>query len=476
MKSKNKSLLLAAISLSAALSGCNKLVEGYDVNPNVAPETPADLQLTAVQLGEGFVMAGEAARTANIWAGVFTGEDRQYSALQAYQAGLPDFDNMWTNSYYTTLVQVRQVEQKAQALNNFQLLGIAQVVEAQMIGTVTALWGDVPYSQAFVQLQPGKFDLQADVYAATQALLSQAIVNLSKTGASPAGRDIFYNGNKVEWIAAAHSLKARYFMHMAGGKAASPYYAQAISEANQGIGSPDGDMLMPFSKGVIGSSANPYYDFLDNSRPGYMSANQSYAAELLLGRVAATGGLTQDSVRYRYFFDDRGSGLNYFDRDPNFVDGAFTPSSSFPLISYVETKAILAEASVRNGSNTDALAALNAIRAANTTAYAGSGSLYTPYTLANFQTGGVLNASGGQTAAQALLKEILVEKYVSLVGQIEEFNDVRRTGNLIGVPKNVSTAPSLPQRFLYPQVEANSNPNTPPQNNASIFTKTPVNN
>lgn len=471
----SKFLFFAAAGCVASLSSCNKLVNDYDVNPNAPTDAPADLRLTGVEVAHGFVMSGEAARTANIWAGVFTGEDRQYSALQAYQVGLADFDNMWTNSYYATIQQARLTQQKAQAIKNFQLVGIAQVVEAQMVGTVTALWGNVPYSQALVELTPGKFDTQAEVYVAVQALLTQAIANLGRTGVSPQGRDIYYGGDLSKWTAAAHSLKARYFLHMAGGLATSPFYAQAIAEAQLGIAAPGGDMLMPYT-GVIGSSANPYYDFIDNSRSGYMSANGSYAATLLLNRVPDTGGLTQDSARYRYFFDDRGTASNYFDRDPNFVDGAFTPASAFPLVSFVETKAILAEAQARNGSAADALTALNAIRAANANTYASGGGRYTPYTPANFQTGGVLNAGGGQTAAQALLKEILVEKYVSLVGQIEEFNDVRRTKNLIGVPKNVASAPSLPQRFLYPQVEANTNPNTPAQISTSIFIKTPVNN
>ncbi|MFN5883972.1 MAG: hypothetical protein ACK445_01410 [Bacteroidota bacterium] len=60
----------------------------------------------------------------------------------------------------------------------------------------------------------------------------------------------------------------------------------------------------------------------------------------------------------------------------------------------------------------------------------------------------------------ALLKEIMVEKYISLYGQIEAYSDVRRTNNLIGVKPN--TGSNVPQRFLYPQAEINTNPtNTP---------------
>jgi hypothetical protein len=224
-------------------------------------------------------------------------------------------------------------------------------------------------------------------------------------------------------------------------------------------------MLMPFD-GTIGSAANPYYDFLDNSRPGYMSADGAYAAQLLQSR---TNSKTNETARYNYFYTTQG----YYNLDPNFVDGAFQPNSSFPLVTYVETQAILAEALVRTGDLVNALVALNNIRAANATTY--SSGTYSAYTDADFVAGGLLNpTSGGLSQTNALLLEVLREKYLSLIGQIEEFSDVRRTANLIGVPKNVTSAPSLPQRFLYPQSEINTNPNVPSPI-PSLFTKTPVN-
>lgn len=67
-----------------------------------------------------------------------------------------------------------------------------------------------------------------------------------------------------------------------------------------------------------------------------------------------------------------------------------------------------------------------------------------------------------------------IEPGINLIGQVEEFSDVHRTNNLIGVPKNVTSVPSLPQRFLYLQSEINTHPNilnlVP-----TLFTKTPVN-
>lgn len=463
---------LLIVSLGLTLGSCDKFISGYDVNPNAPKDAPSDQQLTAVELSEGFVMSGEMARTAGIWSDYFTGEDRQYEGLQGYIVAAGDFDSMWGNTYQATLTQARLVQGKASAVNNFRLLGIAQVLEAQMVGTATALWGDVPYSEAFVPNAPPKFDPQAQVYVAVQTLLDQAIANLAKTGISPGTRDVFYGGDATKWSRAAHSLKARYYLHMAGGKASSPFYAQAAAEARLGIASSAGDMLMPYN-GNATVDANPYWDFHDYNRTGYMDAANAYAAQLLKG-TARNNARTNESARYSYFY----TGTTAAAADLNTNNGAFAADAKFPLISYVETQAILAEVSARVGTATgqaDALASLNNIRTYNGATYTSATAKYSAYTAADFAAGGLLNGGTSALSVQdALIKEVLMEKYLSLIGQIEPFNDIRRTNNVIGVPKKKADAPSLPQRYLYPQSEVNTNPNTP-KPLPTLYTKTAVN-
>jgi len=80
------------------------------------------------------------------------------------------------------------------------------------------------------------------------------------------------------------------------------------------------------------------------------------------------------------------------------------------------------------------------------------------------------------TPDQALLREILEERYVSFFGQIEGFNDMRRTQDetAVRVPVAPNTGASLPQRFLYPQSEIDRNSSTPGPI-PGIFVRTPVN-
>jgi hypothetical protein len=105
----------------------------------------------------------------------------------------------------------------------------------------------------------------------------------------------------------------------------------------------------------------------------------------------------------------------------------------------------------------------------------GEGLLYEEYVAADFQSGGIENPSA-LSQEDALLKEILEERYVTLFGQIEVFNDTRRTSNednvKVQVPPN--TGSLLPQRFLYPQSEIDRNSSTPSPI-PDFFSKTQVN-
>lgn len=465
---KNLKYLVLLPLLGLSLGSCNKLIEGKDISPNSPKDAPADQQLTAAELSEGFFMSGEIPRQVGIWNGMFTGADRQYLGLELYNTAAGDYDNAWGTAYTTTLAQARLVQTKAQAVNNRALLGIAQVIEAQIVGQVAALWGDVPYSEALREGAPGKFDDQASVYAATQTLLDQAITNLPLNGVYTKTRDIFFQGSASKWVAVAHSLKARHYLHVKN-------YARAAAEARLGISSSANNMLMPYDGTAQSGNQNPYYDFIDLNRSGYISAEGAYATMLLdvAGKPGSRANAkTDESGRFAYFYT---TSSGYYSLDPNIVDGAFTPDADAPLVTYVETQAILAEALNRAGDQAGALTALNSIRADNNSNKNFAGGSYAPYVTADFNAGGLMNKVAGQAPAAALLKEILTEKYLSLIGQMEPFHDLRRTNNLIGVPKKNPASPSLPQRLLYPQSEVNTNPNVP-KPIPGLFVKTPVNN
>jgi hypothetical protein len=157
------------------------------------------------------------------------------------------------------------------------------------------------------------------------------------------------------------------------------------------------------------------------------------------GRINAK---TQEVNRYDYYFlPDYYTAL-----DPNMF-GIFYASSHYDLVTYVENQLILAECAARTGDDATALTHLNNVRDYNNNMFGG----FAAYDAADFGPGAMVD---GATASEALLQEIIMEKYVSLFGQCETFNDVRRTGNAQGVPVNIGD--KLPARYLIPQSEINA--------------------
>jgi hypothetical protein len=115
-------------------------------------------------------------------------------------------------------------------------------------------------------------------------------------------------------------------------------------------------------------------------------------------------------------------------------------AASFPLITYEENELIKAECNYRLNNEAAALQNLNNVRAAVASKWAVT---YPPLT----------GLSG-----QALLDEILTEKYLSLFLQIEVWNDYKR--NCFPVLTGYQGQP-LPARVFYGVDERNANPNIP---------------
>ena len=483
---KSIKLVLPALLAATALTSCEKFTKGYDISPNLPQAASTTLLLTSTELATGLQEEANAARVSAIWTQQFTGASRQAAGLDVYQTLASDYDSDWGNFYLYVLNNARLTEASADQDKNPLIKGIAQTLEGLSIGHATALWGDIPYSEILNDaITKPKFDAQKDIYTQLQVVLADAITNLGKPGLSPAASDIYFQGSKSKWLAVANTLRARYYLHVKD-------YANAATYAALGIQTPAGNLVLQHAGTADQVDYNLINSFLDQQRPGDITADAAFATKLLAKQ--RNNAKTDETGRLNYFYsltvvNGQPTGYAAIDYEPNIYDGAFTPSSPYPIVTYEETQLILAEALLRvntAGNFTAALAALNAVRASHdgsTSPYAANGkALYGAYGAADFAAGGIA-AAGTANANEALLKEILTEKYLSLIGQIEPFNDQRRATTLAGAPNTamsvVGVTPkkgaSLPQRFLYPQIEVTTNPNTPAQTTADLFTKTAVN-
>lgn len=454
--------------LLVGVFSCKSVVEDLNEDPNNPQDAPPELMNTAMQLGNVLAHEGELARLVGMWSGYFTGSDRQYIGLNTYNVTAADFDSPWATVYSDVLAQSRIIQSKADELRDLELKGIAQIIEAHVIGTATALWGDIPYTQAAdVETYPEPaYDAQADVYADLQALLDEAIANVGSSSNTRSDATTLGGGT---WAQVANTLKARYYLHTGD-------YDSAAAAAANGISASGNDWMADHTvSGYTDGRFNLIFSFCIWWREGYMTAQDAPLALMLDPASSDYRGnsKTDETGRFGWYYNQWGwYGANY---DPHWwAGGMFWRDEPYPLLTYNENQLIAAEALLR-GSSADmggALAALNNVRGALDVRFGGGGdTTYVAYEMADFEVGGMMNPDGVATA-DALLAEIAKEKYVCMYAQIEGFNDLRRWDNILGIPSK--TSGNIPERIVYPQSEVNANDNVP-QPLPGIDVPTPVN-
>jgi hypothetical protein len=453
--------LLTISILLAGLAGCEKYVTGYDADPLSPVDADALKTFVGAQLNYGLFTEGTASWMASIWAQQIRGADRQFSAFEVYNITNQDFGNDWTLAY-RALTNLRTVQAKAAAGGQQNLKAAAEILEGLHMGTVAAVWGDVPYKEA---AQPGltltpAYDGQLSVYADVQKVLDQGIADFT-ANTTPIGQDVFTTGgSQAKWLKLAHSAKARYLMHTARSQGYSAAILnQIISEAQQGILASTDDARMTHGA-TAGGNMNAWYDFMIRNRSGYIDAVNNVPFPMMKG--ANTDGKTDESGRLAYYFNTAGTNL------VTATGGAYAQEAYYPLFRASETHLLMAEAYVRLGNTASALTSLNSARTYNNTVF---GNKSQPFVAADFPT------------TAALQQAIFNETYLSLMHQIEVWNFLRRIDYAISYKSTTGAtvtmtprrATEFPQRFVYSVNEFTANPKMPVEATNAQFVRTAVN-
>lgn len=489
MKILNKKILLL-ISVVLIAFSCDNYVKDINFDPNSPTDSDAKNMFQGIILANQFWQTSASARLNMIWMNQATGADRQYIGLNNWNNSTAnDFTNDWDMIYTNTMANAKIVEDKAIVENLPYMAGAAKIIRGYALGMATSLWGDIPASEALdIKSFPNpKYDAQVDVYNYAQNLLDEGIALLSGVSANGIPNDLLYNGDTSKWIKLAHSTKARFYLH-------TKNYADANTESLLGMNSPTDDYKANFGTSY-GGSFNPFYSFLVYDRSGYMSAEDSYATKLIdpVGSKYRGNSKTDETLRYNfnyinYSIYNSGYELNFLSvSDWGYPEGRFGTESSTPFLTYGEMLLIQAEYQARTNGLSAGVTAYNAYRAllstgysigVNNDGYAGlfggnnAASMYLPYDVADFNSGGIENIDNIDPI-NAFLRELYEERYVYFIGNLESFNDFRRTNNIAEIELK-SGNDNTPQRFLYPQSEVNSNTNVP-NPIPSISDKTAVN-
>lgn len=479
-----KLIRAAGLFLMAGMLSCESMVDNLNTDLNNPTDASANLILTGAQLGNISVQEGHLARVAAMWSGYFTGTDRQYKDIYSYNVTGASFNDVWKFTYQGVVEQTKLVIEKSEATNNRLVQGIAKVVQANALGTAAACFGDIPFSEAsdITNFPNPAFEPQIQVYGKLQTLLDEAIADLeSGLGTSPGAADIHFAGDATKWKDAAYTLKSRFYLE-------TKEYALAATAAEKGISSAARSLVMTHGT-TLNVNENLMYAFIARSRVGDINASLALAPTLLNPASVSYKGNTKtdETARFNHHFITVSTTGVVIPVSPNTNSsatsrGLFGQSAPYPLATYSENVLTSAEALARTTGFAAGLAKLNIFRAYLNTggdldATYKTGTFkykYEPYTAEDFASGGILNKTG-LTADQALLKEILMERYITFNGQIIGFNDLRRTrSEAVGVKLTPSAGATLPERMIYSEAEVNSNtsaPNPVP----GVFVKTAVN-
>ena len=444
----------AAVVLSLVLAGCDDFIQGPGLteNPNNPVSGTAQQQLIAVQARMATLLEGQLARTAGIYTQQIIGSNNQQLTVTGYAYGESDYSGFFTGFYAGGgLLAIRNVQALSEEAGDDVMFGIAKIWEGLAMGTATSIWGDIPYSEAInPAISTPALDAQQDIYAAVQAVISEGITALAGaattvTTCEPA--DLVYCATGVtrateisRWIAAAHTLKARFHLDLVerNGNAA---YTAALAEANLGITTPPANAadaihgrgpsdFRLFHGSTQDVDGNIWAAFL-TQRGGDIRAGHALV-QLLKDRA---------DPRLQQYFNANATG-GYFGLSQNNTAVGGTASEintavrrqfSYrqPIITWAENELIRAEAQfVLNGADA-ALPHVNAVR-----------------TLVG------MPALGAVTFA-----DVMLEKYIAMFQNIAVWSDYRRTCLPVITPNG--SAAEVPGRIPYGSAERNANPNIP---------------
>ncbi len=465
-----KNLKYIAISLLLFISmGCEKLVEGINDNPNEISSDSFEagvLLLKGIELANVSVQAGHETRIGGMWCGQTKGLVLLYKSLAEYNISAEETNGIWQNAYQGVVKQARLLRQQtATNPKAKQYSGITKVLEANALGTLASLFGDIPYTEISNEaVADPKFESQKSVFAKLQILLDEAIADLGAAPNSLVSEDLMLAGNTVRWTKVARTLKARMYLY-------TGEYEKAYQEALLGVLTPL-DALV-FTPPAIGNGSQNLNYKMINQRGGYWGFTGSYL-DVLLG-TKRNNSKTSENARLAYYRFDGASATNN--------KGIAAVNTPITLVGYEENTLILAETAVRTGKTAIGLTQLNNLRAylAGGKAFiklnAGDALKYDPYVLADFEKNGIENKEGLVTE-RALLREIIEERYVSGFTGLLGFDDLRRLGSkekdiAVLPPFNSPTISQYPQRFIVAQSELSANENAP--KDAGIFALTEVN-
>ncbi|MBU6168786.1 MAG: RagB/SusD family nutrient uptake outer membrane protein [Bacteroidetes bacterium] len=430
-------------SLAFLSNSCKDFLD-VNADPNNPQAIPLESRLVgAITMSNGASMWRAAREIAAVCQ--YASAPTATNAAETWRFSASNF--FWQNAYTWAIPNCVDMVVLGKAEGSPHFAGAGRTLEALNFGMLTDQYGSIPVKEAYdgittARLTPA-FDSQEAVYKQIIEKLDEAIVLFNDSGNKKNLNldkgDIMYQGDINKWRRFAYALKARYLNHLSKKKA---YNAQAVLDACANAFNADGmDAEYPYLDNGSATDANPwsikgYGGFTSATAPRYFSYTQFFVN--LLSTTPVTNATLQDprigiimnpapsDGQFRGLIPGQGvpggvaaNGNNY-----GRVTGGFyaRPTSPYPFITYAEVKFIEAEARLRSGNKTAALAAYQEGVRANMRRLGVPAAQIDAF-WSGLVTNGVQQHFDNLTTG---LSHIMRQKYIALVFNPETWVDMRR--------------------------------------------------
>lgn len=460
-------------------------LEELSVDPNNPVNASPTLLLTAAQVNVLSEFGFDWDRYSGAFVQTFAGNHAGGINADRYELTTRDYEGAFNRLYRGGLKDCYEIiNTQGPANNAWHHVGVAKVLMATGLGYLTDVYGDIPYTEAFIVnefLNP-KYNTQEEIYNTIFALLEEAIVDLNKTPQLALAGDLVHENDTSKWIATANLLLARYHNHLskrdpAGSAALVLQYVDAAKVA--GLTSNDWNYALPYDKDDP-NWYNNWYTLFEN--------NLIIASENFMEVLLSPGYGSWDPRLFSYWntksidgtFVDFSGKQNGLPTGPESYSpvgnqGYYGKEGSPQLIAtHFELLFIEAEAALRASNIPRAVTAYNEALSSqiNLVALAGVEHAMDYFDIDNAAATTAISSrvtayinANTVTAANITLEKVMTEKYKAMFTMnAETWVDLRRHDfsfpDYLALPQETKLSEFI-RRALYPQSEITNNSSTP---------------
>ncbi len=240
-------LLVGAVTLASA---CSDYLD-VNTNPNGPQTVTANLYLppmlhwmvTAPQFDGRFV-----GRYTQEW--TLPGTSLSSWDRMGYDASSDNGGEQWRDVYWSLGQNLIDMNNKAEAEQRWDLLGVGLILKAWGWQVLTDLHGEIIIKEAFDESRTSfDYDTQDFAYQEVKRLLDSAIVLLQRTDGAVnqaylAKGDHMYSGDRTKWLKLAYGLRALSLNHFSNKSTYDP--AAVIADVDRSFASNADDALLAY--------------------------------------------------------------------------------------------------------------------------------------------------------------------------------------------------------------------------------------